>query len=293
VSGARLVLLALAALVPLVQQRIDARLSTHRAQQEVLYLWSSEHVRKLYPGFENLMADVYWLRTIQYFGGQRVWSAEKRFDVLEPLIDVTVTLDPRFEIAYRYGATFLSEPWPIGADQPEAGVRLLERGVTALPRSWLLWQTLGFFTYFHLGDARRAAEAMLEGAKLPGAPSWFETMAADFLSRGGDRATARKLWTRLLEQSEEGQLRRNALAHLERLDAEELMEKLAELIRSFEQRFGRKPVTLQELVSAGIARLVPVDPAGTPFVYDRVSGSVEIARQSRLWRSPIKPRSRG
>jgi hypothetical protein len=293
VSGARLMLLALCALVPLVQQRVDDRLGTHRAQEEALYPWSSEHVRRLYPGLENVMADVYWLRTIQYFGGQRVFSTEKRFDVLEPLIDVTVTLDPRFEIAYRYGATFLSEPWPIGADKPEAGVRLLERGVAALPRSWQLWQTLGFFTYFHLGDARRAADAMLEGAKLPGAPAWFETMAGDFLSRSGGRATARKLWTRLLEQAEEGQLRRNALAHLERLDAEDLMEKLAELVRTFEQRFGRKPVTLRELVSAGIAPFVPVDPAGVPFVYDRVTGTVEIARQSRLWRSSLKPRSRG
>lgn len=292
-SGARALLLALAALVPLVQQRIDARLGVHRAQEEVLYLWSSEHVRRLYPGLEDLMADVYWLRTIQYFGGQRVFGTEKRFEVLEPLIDITVTLDPRFEIAYRYGATFLSEPWPIGADNPEAGVRLLERGVKARPQSWLLWQTLGFFAYYHLGDARRAADAMLEGAKLPGAPPWFATMAADFLSRGGERQKARRLWTRLLEQAEEGPLRRNALAHLERLDAEELIEKLGEFVGEFERRHGRKPVALQELVSAGIAPFVPVDPSGTRLVYDPASGTVEISRQSRLWRSPLKSRSRG
>jgi hypothetical protein len=69
----------------------------------VLYLWSGEHVKRLVPGFENLAADLYWLRTVQYFGGQRLFVSDKRFELLRPLIDITTTLDPRLEIAYRYG----------------------------------------------------------------------------------------------------------------------------------------------------------------------------------------------
>jgi hypothetical protein len=112
----------LAAAVPWTQARIDARLGRHRAQEEVLYLWSGEQVRRLVPGFEDLLADVYWLRTVQYFGGQRVYAANKRFDLLLPLVDITVTLDPRLQIAYRYGATYLAETYPIGAGQPQAAV---------------------------------------------------------------------------------------------------------------------------------------------------------------------------
>jgi len=36
---------------------------------------------------------------------------EKRFDLLVPLVNITIALDPRLEIAYRYGATFLAEPF--------------------------------------------------------------------------------------------------------------------------------------------------------------------------------------
>ena len=82
--------------------------STRRKQ--VLYVWSGSHVRRLSPGLENVLADVYWLRTVQYFGGQRAFATDKRFDLLAPLIDITTTLDPRFEMAYRYGAVFLAEP---------------------------------------------------------------------------------------------------------------------------------------------------------------------------------------
>ena len=65
----------LALLVPVVpwsQRHIDEHAGAFRAQEEVLYLWSGEHVKRLMPGYEGLMGDIYWLRTVQYFGGQRV-----------------------------------------------------------------------------------------------------------------------------------------------------------------------------------------------------------------------------
>src|SRR5688572_22397892 len=96
-----LLALLLGLAVPWTQARIDERFGKHRAQQEVLYLWSGEQIKRMVPGFENLLADIYWLRTVQYFGGQRVYATDKRFDLLLPLVNITTTLDPRMEIAYR------------------------------------------------------------------------------------------------------------------------------------------------------------------------------------------------
>jgi len=72
--------------IPLLQSRIDDRLGGFRSQEEVLYLWRGEQVKRLFPGFEALAADIYWLRTVQYFGGQRVFAEGKSFDLLKPLI---------------------------------------------------------------------------------------------------------------------------------------------------------------------------------------------------------------
>jgi hypothetical protein len=287
----RALLLGFATLVPLVQAQLDARFGPHRAQREVLYVWSGEHLKKLWPGLELVTADIYWLRTVQYFGGERVFGS-RRFELLEPLIDITVTLDPRFEIAYRYGATFLAEPWPTGAGDPEAAVRLLERGARALPQSWLMRQLLGFFVYFHLGEPKRAAEVMLEGARLPGAPTWFTTMAADFLGRAGERETARRIWRHMLEQAEDARLRRNAQSHLDYLDAEEMIEKLDELVAGYRGRFGRNPASLREMLAAGVMPFVPLDPSGAAFAYDPATGSVSISRSSPLWRAILRPRKR-
>lgn len=281
----RAVVAGLVALVPWLQGKVDDALGRYREQEAVLYLWSGDQVKRLAPGFETLMADLYWLRTVQYFGGQRVFAREKRFDLLEPLIDITVTLDPRLEIAYRYGATFLSEPFPRGAGRPEAGVALLERGTRALPNSWLIHQNLGFFIYVYLGDAQRAAAALLAARERPGAPFWLENLAAAFLAKGGRRTVAREIWTRVYEQ-ESGAIRQSAEGQLQRLDALDAVDRLRAAVARFQERHGRLPGSFEELARARLLPFVPVDPSGTPYLYSPGSGRVYISRQSPLWRAP-------
>jgi hypothetical protein len=273
-------------LVPAIawtQARIDERFGAYRAQQETLYLWSGEHVRRLVPGFESMAASIYWLRTVQYFGGQRLFSRTKSFDLLLPLVDITTTLDPRLEIAYRYGAIFLAEPSPVGAGRPRDAVALLQKGAKALPQSWRLRQDLGFFYYLYLHDAPAASRVLLEAAGIPGAAFWLKTLAADLLAKGGHREAARKMWTQMHEQAEEGIIRANAAAQLEILDALDHADRLTAAVAEFERRQGRRPGTLAELKAAGLGEAL-VDEAGVPFDYDVTSGVVSISRQSPYWR---------
>lgn len=278
---APLATLALLPLVPLSQGRIDARMGTYRAQEEVLYIWSGQHVRRLFPGFEGLAADLYWLRTVQYFGRERL-SGGKRFDLLVPLVEITTTLDPRLEIAYRYGAIFLCEPPPMGAGRPREGIRLLEKGARRLPRSWQIWQTLGFFHFLYLNDATRAAEVLEEAAAIPGAAFWLRSLAADLLAKGGDRAAARAMWRQMLEHSEQGVLRTNAEYNLQVLDSLDLADALSGAVSAFEQSVGRRPRRLGELRSFGFWSGPLEDRSGVSFSYDETTGQVRISSESTL-----------
>ena len=270
--------------VPLVQHRIDARLGEFRAQEEVLYVSSGEQVRRLAAGLEDLMADVYWLRTVQYYGGQRAYAKDKRFDLLRPLVDITVTLDPRLEIAYHYGAVFLAEPRSIGAGQPEAAMELLERGRKAMPENWRLAQELGFFKFFYLHDAQGASQVLLEASKIPGAPYWLQSLAADVLARGGERELSRQIWLTMYRQGEEGAIKQNALSNLQRLDALDRIDALKAAVDEFTRRNGRRPRSLEELSASGLTKLAPIDPTGIPFDYDADTGVISISKKSPLWR---------
>lgn len=279
-----LLLLLVAPLVPLSQERIDRLAGAFRPQEEVLYLWSGEHVRRLVPGFENLAADIYWLRTVQYFGGQRRFASDKRFELLRPLIDITTALDPRLEIAYRYGAVFLSEPPPLGAGRPREGVAVLEKGVAALPDAWRLRQDLGFFHFLFLNDVQTASSILLEAAEIEGAAFWLRTLAADLLAKGGEREASRRMWRQMFEQAEEGVIRENARTRLLILDSVDTADALASGVREFERREGRRPARLEALRAAGLWRGPLVDGANVPFGYDAATGRVFVQETSPMWR---------
>jgi hypothetical protein len=267
-----------------LQRRIDERMGTFRAQEDVIYLWSGKHVKRLVPGFEGLAADIYWLRTVQYFGGQRLFAKDKRFELLEPLVEITTTLDERFEIAYRYGAIFLSEAPPVGAGRPKSGVALLEKGVAANPNAWRLRQDLGFFIHLFLGDDARAAEILNEAADIPGAAYWLRTLAADILARGGNRAASRRMWQQMYEQAEGDFIKTNAAEHLRILDALDQADRLTEAVKAYERRTGRKPARLEDLLGSGLRPANLVDPSGVPLEYDPASGVVTVSKKSMLWR---------
>jgi len=278
--------LVLVTLVPLLQDRIDAQLGSYRAQEEALYLWSGRQVQRLVPGFEGLAADVYWLRTVQYYGGERLFARDKKFELLLPLIEITTALDPRLVIAYKYGATFLCERAPTGAGRCDLGIKVLEKGVAALPGDWRLRQDLGFFHFIFLNDPQRAADILLEASRLPGAAFWLKNLAAMCLAKGGERESSRAIWRQIYEQSE-GPMRDNALEHIKVLEAYDEAAALQTLVEGVERRTGRRPETLDELRAAGLIQRPPVDGGGTPFLYDRQSGRVRISPQSKLWRPDL------
>jgi hypothetical protein len=222
-----------------VQSRIDESFGEYRSTEEILYIDNPRVLKKVMLGYENLAADLYWLRAIQYFGGKRLDAANKDFDLLEPLLRITVTLDPNFKIAYTYGATFLSEPFPRGAGMPAKGVALIDDGIRQHPEHWRFYLDKGFLYFWYLQDHKKAAEIFLEGSKLEGAPFWMKTTAARTLAQGGDRQTARGLWQILHDTAETPQTD-NAAIHLRRLDARST-GRTPRVAATFEERTGRYP----------------------------------------------------
>jgi hypothetical protein len=271
-------------LVPLLQRRLDAHeTASDRPSERVM---AAAQVRRLAPGLDLLMADMYWLRTVQYFGQQQFVQGGRDLDLLRPLIEVTTDLDPRLEVAYRYGAVFLGDPG--GANRQKDAIEILEKGVRFNPLSWKLRQDLGFFHFLYRQDAVTAARVLQDAARLPSAPFWLETLAASLLRQGGHRDKAREMWLRLYEQAAEGSaMRNNARMHLLELEAVDQIDALQQGIAIFRERQGRPPASLDELRAAGLMRVPPVDPLGTPFRYDPQAGIVDLSPESKLPRAAV------
>jgi hypothetical protein len=272
--------------VPLTERAAEKQVGPD-AKAAVLYVWSGPQARRLADGFANILADIYWLRTVQYFGSQLAYAEKSDFALLRPLVDITTSLDPRMDIAYRYGATFLAEKYPAGAGDPQGAIEVLGKAVTQMPTSWRLRQDLALFHYFFLKDGTTASRILMEAAKLPNAPHILETLAADVVARRGDRETARALWRRIYDQAEPGPMRDNAVTHLEQLAALDALDAIRAAAEAFRAQAGRWPASFDELRRARLLQGNLSDPAGAPFEYNPETGQPSIARSSRLWRSDL------
>jgi tetratricopeptide (TPR) repeat protein len=256
----------------------------------VLYVRSGPVLQRIALSFDALLADVYWIRAIQHYGGtRRSADPAKRYHLLEPLLSLAVSLDPHFNIVYRFGAIFLAEPWPGGPGRPDQAIALLERGLRARPGNWRYMQDIGFIHYWWLHQYEQAAAWFERAAAQPGAPPWLHALAASTLAEGGRREASRALWTAIHESAEENWLRRTAERRLRQLDALDQRDRLQALVDRYAAAGGPRPFTWARLIESGYLAAVPLDPEGVPFELGEYSGSVEVAADSPLQPMPAEP----
>src|SRR3954471_12644698 len=241
------------------------QLRAHSTLTDVLFIPSAKAVKRMSLGYTGLLADIYWTRAVQYFGAHHAASA-KEYDLLGPLLDITVTLDPKLKPAYTFGAVFLAQKPPSGAGRPDLAVNLVERGIKEFPNDWHLYFDLGFIHYMERKDYIAAAEAFERGSRIPGAHPWLQVLAANMRQHGGDRATARFLWENVYQNNPDKLIQKNALEHLAAISYDEQMQRIIDRVQLATQKLGHTPSTWQEMVSAGFLRGVPLDPKGSPLL---------------------------
>jgi hypothetical protein len=250
--------------VAMLQVRIDAKTRSIAQEKEELLLTSGPVLKKLSLGYAPLLADIYWTRAVQYYGGW-VGNPDAKFELLWPLLDVTTTLDPQLIVAYRFGAIFLSEPQPIGEGRPDLGVELVKRGIRENPFEWQLGTDLGFMYFWYLHDYNDSADTYLETTKNPKAPEWVRIMAARMADRGDALETSKIVWSEIYQSTTNKDIRKQALQHLQGLKAIDDERHLDALIEGFRKLHGRNPDSIEQLRDDGFLAGIPLDPAGFPY----------------------------
>jgi hypothetical protein len=273
-----------------------------KADDETMYLRSGTAIRRIAGAYAAVASDLYWIRAIQYYGGTKrslqarpepepppMLAADSgRYGLLYPMLDITTTLDPRFAIAYRFGAVFLAERYPNGPDRPDLAIALLEKGVRTQPEKWQYLQDIGFVHYWYSHDYAAAADAFQRASEVSGAPWWLKSLAATTLAQGGDRRSSRVMWEAIRQSAEIDWLRQDAERRLAQLRALDDIDALQERVDAFARAMGSTPASWAVLVQARRLQGIPLDPGGTAYELTP-AGRVRLARSSVLWPLPEEP----
>ena len=236
------------------------------AIDESLYL-NGKTARRISLGFNGLLADWYWMRSLQYVGKKVINTPEDvsidslgqlNLKLLAPLLDTATTLDPEFMDPYEYAAMVLPS-----VDVQQA-IRITQKGIDANPNAWKLYHHLGYI-YWQQRDYQAASKMYGRGAQIPGAPAWMEAMKAKMVGDGGSRATAREIYKRMYEQAGEEQVKEMARKRLLQLDSFDQRDILRKLFADYKTRTGKCPDSWREIEPVLRALRIPVDQSGAPL----------------------------
>ena len=261
--------------------------------------FSSSQLNLIGSDFKGLIADWYWMNSLQYMG-----TKISKFDgdinvndlrplnprLLYPMLDIAATLDPQFITIYSYGAAILP------AIDSKQAIKLLEKGVAANPENWRLYHNLGYI-YWQQKNYPKAAEKYSEGSKKEGAPVWMRQMSASMQAQGGSREFARQIYGQMLESAEDEQTKTFAGLRFAQFQSLDERDGIFKVLQNFEQKNQRCPASwseisndLRNITLPDDSRLrfdkngTPIDPTDVPYVLKNEQGKciVDLSNDSNI-----------
>jgi tetratricopeptide (TPR) repeat protein len=247
-------------------------------------------------GFEGLIADWYWMQSLQYIGDKLVKSSDTNINIdnlqnlnprlLYPYLDNATTLDPKFTAVYEYGANVLP------AIDPEKAVALTEKGIADNPDNWRLYHYLGY-THWKLKNYEKAAESYDKGSAIKDAPAWMKLMSAKMKSEGGSRETARSIYTQMSESAADQQTKESAALRLLELDSLDERDAIRSALKTFRDKTNRCANGWSEILPLLKNIKLPsgkdfrvdnafnlIDPSGAAYILDKEICEVKLDLQT-------------
>ncbi len=250
------IFLLIFACIPTLQFMQDK--SVVKAQTPEPYVLNPKVVKAADSGLHNASSDLTWLLMIQYFGSGNSTNYEK----LNDFLTLATELDPKFSYPYAFGTLVM----PYFGKTDEA-IKLAEKGLRDAEPDWRISYYLATTYFSQKNDRTNAAKYFDIAARTPGAPANIAKIAANFGTRGSQRAETRSIWEGVYNNSKDDVVKQRAKDYLTHLDILDLLDQ-AKLV--YQKVYGKYPTEVQDLVDATILKEIPVDPLGVSFKFDEV-----------------------
>lgn len=265
-----LALALLIAATAMSNRRLD-RTALALPDEEPIYLPKAEYLRPMALGWRNVLADLLWFRTISYFGAH--YRSDHTYPWLASMCDLVTDLDPRADHVYRFAGVIL--PWE--ANQVDAGIALLQKGLRQFPNDWMLHYHLGFHYYFFKNDLDAAIASLRDAMAQPGVHPSIARLAAVLAQHRYGPETTLAFLQELSDNVDSPDVRGVVEEHMREAQLAADLATLQQAVDTYRARTGTVPPSLAALVDAGLLAAVPREPFGSVYELDPTTGAVRSA----------------
>jgi len=196
----------------------------NRQKTELHFLPGGKYFKKAIPGFEEWAADIYWIKTVLYFGRKARPKDSPLYSSLtteEPKVDekyqkdfirvsqelsnlyyfinLVTELDPHFLFPYTFGGLFLS----MKAGEYDRAIEILEKGEAVFPDNWRLSYIKGFNYFFYKNDIEKALVSFTEASKKSECPIYILNLSYSLMKKIGRKEFAMEFLTSLKNEKKD------------------------------------------------------------------------------------------
>ena len=253
----------------LLQMRLDQLKGEFKKVDELELLPKPEIVKLMVLGYDQLAADILWLRIIQYVGEKA--QTEKGWQWFIHTLDIITVLDPEFEYAYQFGGLILS----VIATKPVESNRFLEEGMKVNPDKWVFPFLIGFNYFDSLRDYQKAAQYISIASKQKGAPFFLTQFAARLYATAGSPENGIIFLEQVIKSTTDETAREKLETRLKELIIERDINFLGKAVNRFQDIYGYPPQNLNILVEKGIIKFLPKEPFNGYYYLNKKSETVE------------------
>lgn len=270
-----LLFVAVLGTLALSQRDVFDRRNALVTHDRIFLLPRKEVLEVLSLGHEKTVADLLWIRAVQFFGGNYTTLTRAGFEYkgegIRNLFYIVQYLDPKFYQVYPFGAFVFTE----GLNDPKEAIAFLKRGSEVFPEDWELLFQAAFTAFYYLKDNEVALEMAERAGERPGVPAHVKRFRGQILSRLGQYEASIEYFQRLIEESQSEIQQRIARQNRDRTIRERNLFILTQKVQEYREQFGEPPGELEDLVRRGLLRALPADPEeGESYYYNPLTEEV-------------------
>ena len=248
----------------------------HKVTPTVNYLPSGEFLNVVSLGYDAVVADYLWVRSVIYFGDQVETHDDFRW--VKHYFNLITELNPNFVAPYEFGGIVLA----VDLKDVDASIIILNKGMRNVPQSYERYWLLTFYQAFNYmvykEDYEKAAQYLKKTIKYQKAPKYIPILLTRLYAGAGNENLALD-FIDSFQKTTDNQFIIDALQRRKfELRISSDIKRLQLVLKAFNDRYMFFPNHLETMVFFGAIKAIPIEPMGGKYFI----GSDKIVRSTTL-----------
>ncbi len=245
-------------------RHVEAWAPREAATEAIRFLPSGKALGVISLGYEELLADLLWVRATILFGERFGQDADQGwYSWLYHMMDLASDLDPGFRAAYKYGGVMLR----VDGAFVDQSTMTFAKGMHAMPDEWYFPFGIAMNYFMYKGDRRLAAPYMRLAAQAGGGPFYLTNLAASLTDETQGLETALAFLEEERRQLPEGRARNAVEVKIFETKYQVAERGAQRVIAQYRRQQGRLPGHPMAVSDLGLD--LPQDPLGGTWEWNR------------------------